>query len=63
MNQPTGFLELLNEEITAAAQAAAANDQLGWTDLAESWRRRVDHLLVYRESARLQQTEPSPGLG
>jgi len=62
MNQPTGFLELLTEEIAAAAQAAAAYDQLGRTDLAESWRRRVDHLLVYRESNRLQQTEPSPGL-
>jgi len=63
MNRPTGFHELLAEEIAAAERAAAANDRLGRTDLAESWRRRVDHLLVYLEGARLAQTGPSPGVG
>jgi hypothetical protein len=58
----TGFLDLLAGEIAAAEQAAAANDRLGRTDLAESFRRRVDHLWLYLDGARLAQTEPSPGL-
>ena len=61
-SRPTGFLDLLAEEIAVAERAAVVNDRLGRTDLAESFRRRVDHLWLYLEGARLAQTEPSPGL-
>ena len=63
LNRPTGFLDLLDGEIAAAEGAAAANDRLGRTDMAESWRRRVEHLRLYLDSVRLAQTGPSPGLG
>lgn len=62
-SRPTPFLDFLAEEIATAEHAAAMNEELGRTDLAESWRRRVDHLMAYLDGAALLQTAPSPGLG
>jgi hypothetical protein len=39
-----GFRELLNDQISAAHDAAEANDLLGQADLGEWWRWRVDDL-------------------
>ena len=61
-SRPTGFLDMLAEEIAAAERVAAANERMGRTDLAEAWRRRADHLRAYLEGARLAQTGPSPGV-
>lgn len=61
MNRTGGFLDLLTEEIVAAELAAAESKRIGHADLAESWRRRVDHLLVYLDGTRLLQTGRSPG--
>ena len=36
-----GFRELLNDQISAARDAAEANDLLGQTDLGDWWRWRV----------------------
>jgi hypothetical protein len=36
-----GFRELLNDQISAARDAAEANDLLGHPDLGEWWRWRV----------------------
>jgi hypothetical protein len=62
MSTAGSFHDLLSEQITAAALAAAVSEELGDGDLAESWRRRVDHLVVYLDGTRLLQTGRSPGL-
>jgi hypothetical protein len=63
MSPSTAFLDLLAEEIDTAELAAVACERQGVADMAESWRRRADHLRLYLEGDRLAQTGPSPGLG
>ncbi|MGZ4589377.1 MAG: hypothetical protein ACXV2I_01125 [Actinomycetes bacterium] len=41
------FLDLLTDQLAASRDAAAANDLLGWPDLAEWWRWRVRDLEDY----------------